>query len=83
MTLRLENYDMLTGAFDINSVAFTKDITTRYVDIKACQAGKEKSDASFRIFIYERDCTEAAYIDYTAEHKIVVYPQVDQFATDL
>lgn len=74
---------MVTGAFDINSVAFDGAITTRYVDIKACQAGKEKEDAEFRLFIYKRDCTEAAYIDYTAEHKITVYTQKDQFKTDI
>lgn len=73
--IRLANYDMVDGSFDLTSVSFPttplvngnlpSSALFRSVTIKACLAGKTDTESAFEVFIYKKDCTEAAYIDYT------------------
>jgi len=81
---------MVDGSFDLTAVTFPADLDEngnvpssalfRSVTIKACLAGKTDDASAFEIFIYKKDCTEAAYIDYTQQHKIAIFPQLEENA---
>ena len=81
---------MVDGSFDLTAVTFPADLDEngnvpssalfRSVTIKACLAGKTDDASAFDIFIYKKDCTEAAYIDYTQQHKIAIFPQLEENA---
>ena len=62
------NYDKSTGGFSLQTVTFARDdegrAEARYVRIAACMAGVEVSTASYILYIYEKKCTEEAFIDY-------------------
>ena len=50
----------------------------RYVTIKGCMAGEDiGTESEFNIYIYEKDCTEAAFIDFVADHTINMYIDSD------
>ena len=64
----LSNYDKSTGSFSLQSVKFTNNAAgkaeARYVRISACMAGTEVNSAGYLLYIYQKKCTEEAYIDY-------------------
>ena len=74
--LSLINYNQIDGSFSLPTVTFPSDSEgqsgQRYFEIKACVAGTTFDDDSFTVYIYEKDCTEEAYIDYPAEVNIEI-----------
>lgn len=64
----LSNYDKGTGGFSLQSISFETNaagkVEARYVRIAACMAGVEVADASYLLYIYQKKCTEEAFIDY-------------------
>ena len=63
----LSNYDKGTGGFSLQSIEFGKDngkAEARYVRIAACMAGVEVTGTDYLLYIYEKSCTEEAFIDY-------------------
>ena len=76
--LTLANYDMQDGSFDLTSVTFPSGMLYRSVTFEACVAGELDSGSKFTVYVYKKDCTEAAYINYVAPaaHKISMFPPV-------
>ena len=64
----LSNYDKGTGGFTLQSVSFETNsagkVEARYVRIAACMAGVEVTGTDYLLYIYQKKCTEEAYIDY-------------------
>lgn len=50
----------------------------RSVTFQACVAGDLDTTSTFTVFIYKKDCTEAAFINYVAPqyHRIAMFPSV-------
>lgn len=70
----LTNYDKLTGAFDLNAITFSNSQNYRYTTMNACMAGKDiDATKSFKLYYYELDCVESAYIYYDAEYNVNLY----------
>ena len=67
---------MQDGSFDITSVTFPDaNKPYRSFTVQACVAGELDSN-SFTVYIYKKDCTEAAYINYVQTAKIAMFPEV-------
>ena len=67
--LSLVNYNQIDGSFSLPTVTFP-NTSQRYFEIKACVAGEVYADNSFKVYIYQKDCTEEAYIDYPEDVEI-------------
>ena len=66
---------MEDGSFSLTKVTFPTK-TYRSFKVEACVAGELDTDSAFFVYIYKKDCTEAAYINYVATHNIAIYPTV-------